>query len=370
MAQNESSRSHAPASASSSQMINAMMQGFGVLKNQLMTNQSVSGKHHFDGTSGEHFTKWLAEMDNLHMALKGDEEQTLWAASQTLKGTALDYFHEVSPSIDSWARFKTLMTQRYHYLDDADTAKQKLQNFVQRPNESIPHYAERLQALSRQAYKEKIDESSVVEAITRTFINGIIDRKLQERIATRRPKSPTEAYHIAMDQIKLMTELATYRDHSKGKPEPMDCNAVTPAPEPPAQNSDLSEVRDLLEVLVRRSDDSFKVRPQVHQSYQQPSAYQSYPPPVNQPPPGQFFQRQPTQPGQQRQNPGNFRQNSRPKPVYQWTSDHRPICYYCGLIGHVQRICLKRQAANNSTQRPQNQQQGRPNRGQSQPGNM
>ena len=194
------------------------------LGNQLTLSQSIGqrAKSQFDGLSSDQFVKWMRTVDNIYLKVDRDGKMTLWAAVQLLRGSALGYYHEIALSLGSWDHLKQLMQTQYHHLDDPDTAKQRIMTLKQRPNEHIPQYTERLKILAKQAYKDKITESNVKETVTKAFINGILDRRLQESIAKKRPRSLTEA--IAMDQTKLQTELSLYTNHSKA--EPMDCSAI------------------------------------------------------------------------------------------------------------------------------------------------
>ena len=324
------------------------------LGNQLTLVHSIGAqrtKSQFDGLSADQFLKWLAEVDNIYLEVDRDDKQTIWAASQLLRGSALEYYHDIATSLGSWEHLKTLMHAHYHHLHDADMAKQKLRTITQRQKETIPQYTDRLKLLAKQAYGTTIDESSVKEIITKAFINGIIHRKLQERVASKRPKTLKEAYDIAMDKTKLMTELALYTDHSKSETEPMDCSAVSD------QKSELSEVKDLLKILVEREDRPVQSQPpqryQVQSLTQPQTSHQNrfsdargdrYPP-----------QRQP-----QRPSPAPARyppQGRPPRNVYQWTPDNRPICFYCGIPGHVHRVCRKKQHASRPPYRPKEQTQ-------------
>ena len=341
-------RMHAPAT------LDTVVESMSALGNQLTLAQTIGrSKNQFDGLSAEKLTKWMAEVDNIFLEVKQDERQTLWAAAQLLTGSALDYYRDVAPSLDSWEHLKTLMIQRYHYLDDSDSAKQKLQQFVQRPSEPIPVYVERLQSLAKQAFGHKLSETNVVETLVRTFIDGILNRKLQEKIATRRPKTLIDAYQIAMDQKKLMTELSLYRDHSKG--EPMDCSAIEQT------QTDVGEVKELLKVLLQNQTSAFQVQPQQTPTYQQgPQGRQQHamghrqgfrqqnkfqPPRRSQPPPRAFPPPNLSRPPPLMQHQNSHQSTPHQNVRFEWTEDRRPICYYCGNAGHMQRICRKKQAA-------------------------
>ena len=127
------------------------------LSSRMTLALSIGQKQKFDGLNGDQFSKWVSAVDLIHMEVDRDDKQTLWAASQLLGGSALDFYQSVASTLESWEHLKRLMKSRYHYLDDSDTAKQKLLTFTQRSNESIPQYAERLQSLARQAHSYKLE---------------------------------------------------------------------------------------------------------------------------------------------------------------------------------------------------------------------
>lgn len=310
---------------------------------QISLPKATGERGQFDGTSPEQFRRWLAEVDNMHVENGGIDKQTIRAASRLLKGSALEYYHEVASSLQSWAHFKKQMNERYKHLDDADLSKQKLMTLTQRNNETIPQYAERLRTVAHQAYRDQLKESNVAAIITKAFINGILDRSLQEKVARRRPKDLNDAQTAAMDELKIITEVSMYTDHSRvDRPEPMDCSVVTS--ESKASASELSEVKELLKVLVERDSaqtqsqpsDSFRVQPQPFQVQPQHVTLYPYaaPPPSVRP----LMSGPPFQQDVHTRNPQ----------AYRWTPDNKPICAYCGIIGHVHRVC-RRKAADRAT---------------------
>ena len=88
------------------------------LGNQLTLVHSIGAqrtKSQFDGLSADQFLKWLAEVDNIYLEVDRDDKQTIWAASQLLRGSALEYYHDVATSLGSWEHLKTLMHAHYHH---------------------------------------------------------------------------------------------------------------------------------------------------------------------------------------------------------------------------------------------------------------
>ena len=313
----------------------------------------------FDGTCPETFRRWTETVDGIYLEVNKNESVTLRSAARLLKGSAHDYFRSIANELTSWDHFKTLMLDKYKYLDDAATAQHQLLKFAQKSKETIPHYLERLQTLAKRAYHGKMDETNVTETITRAFISGILDRKMQGRIARRRPKDVDDAFKYAMDENRLTQELAMLTDHSKAIPEPMDCNAVTT----PQASRELSEVKELLKELVLVQRDQFQVQPQ-------------HAPQTNYPPPHapHTTPRYAPRAGPTRYAPhaGPPRQNGSPHAhqKYQWTADQRPICAFCGFVDHVHRVCRKKAATNGARPPPPPPQgTGRPTDRNQKPGN-
>ena len=267
----------------------------------------------------------------------------------TICSTAHDYFRKVAGELTSWKHFKKLMNDQYEYLDDVNSATNQLLRFAQRPKETIPQYLERLRLLARSAYHNQLDQPAVTHTITQTFIHGLTDKHLQRHVARRKPKDVDAAFRIAMDENRLTREYGIPANSSKSTPEAMDCDAMTPS----QASQELSEVKELLKILARRSE-PFQVQPQ-----QAPQANFSSPPP-------RMTNTSPRYPP--RAMPP---QNQVPNGVqkYQWTPDRKPICAFCGIIGHVHRVCRKKAAANGM--RPPPQGQGMERRGDRnyQPGN-
>ena len=154
-----------------------------------------------------------------------------------------------------------------------------------------------------------------------------------------------------------------YTDHARHRPdaEPMDCSAVTKTSD--QTNSDLTEVKDLLKVLVMKDfqvqpQQSPKTAPQVQppsqqRQYQQQNHYQTPPPQHYRPPPQHtrpYFHTQPPPQTSYRSGPTRgYPPEQRPQPLmsdfrlqpYRWTPDKRPICAFCGKVGHKYRVCRK-----------------------------
>ena len=337
---------------------------------QLVQNKTTG----FDGSNAADFTKWLAEMEGIHKTLGNDENQTLWAASQLLRGPALAYFQKIRNTCTDWATLKGNFLTRYANLNPADKAKRQLKGAVQQKGESPTDFAERISTLAQQAYSDRLQEKEVVETITYAFINGLRDRRLQESVARKQPENIEKAHDFAVNELLLRDHLTQFTDNSRQQPppEPMDCSAVSQNDAIQTHLNHLDQVTKTLanisQVLTYRQNEQqeqqqrqqatgsqptqFQQRPyqpprqpQGNQQYQvQPQVSQQYQPhpsgPPPQRPPGmpQLFRQSP------RQNP-SFGRLPNPSQIYQWTPDHRPICHFCGNVGHIHRVCRKKAAA-------------------------
>ena len=116
----------------SKQILLKIAESVNSLNNGVIVSQTIRNKQtRFDGSNAEDFTKWLAEMDDIHRSLGKDERQTIWAASQLLKGPALTYFQNIRNQCPDWATLKGHLLSRYSNLNPAEKAKRQLKTAVQ-----------------------------------------------------------------------------------------------------------------------------------------------------------------------------------------------------------------------------------------------
>ena len=307
----------------------------------------------FDGSNADIFAKWLQVMDDIHVELDHDDAQTLAAASLTLKGSAFDFYRETKRQVATWTQLKDALITRYAHLNPAPRSKQKIKTALQQANETISDFAERIRTLGHQAYSDRLEEKEVTEILTNAFINGLRDRRLQENVARKMPPTLAEAYKHALHEQQVREHISLFKDNTSA-PEPMDCDVVT---------KDRDELKDKLNQVTEDINNIKQILlTQLAAAQAQNSSTTPTPRPTGQ------FQVQPQvrqhyggRQGNMQGQGGNGqnRTNNRPQSQgYQWTTDNRPICHYCGLAGHVQRACRKRRADYDAGQRHQQQQQG------------
>ena len=333
------------------------------LGNRLTANQTVSNKKTtFDASNADAYLKWMLDMDDIHLTLDQDDNQTLWAASQLLKGPALDYFRETRKTHPTWALFKAAMDARYEYLNPVARSKQKIRNALQHTNESVTDFSERLRTLAKQAFVDRLNEKEVAETLVNAFINGLRYRRLQEKIGRKMPKTLDDAHKLATEEQRVREQLTLYKDNSTA-PEPMDCSAITKDTLEKRLDKVTETLADVCQILManysqqpqqqqqrqqgrpgHQGPPHFQVQPQVNQRYQQP--------PHGRPPPQFQGRHNPQTPRQPQFGQPSHRTNGNAPQDYRWTPD-KPICHYCGNVGHIQRACRKRAAAmSTGTSRP------------------
>ena len=89
-----------PVTVDQGQVLLDIAQSVRSLGNRLTANQTVSNKKAtFDGSNADAYLKWMLDMDDIHLTLNQDDNQTLWAASQLLKGPALDFFRDTPKNL-------------------------------------------------------------------------------------------------------------------------------------------------------------------------------------------------------------------------------------------------------------------------------
>ena len=354
-----------PVTVDQGQVLLDIAQSVRSLGNRLTANQTVSNKKAtFDGSNADAYLKWMLDMDDIHLTLNQDDNQTLWAASQLLKGPALDFFRDTRKTHPTWALFKTAMDARYDHLNPVARSKQKIRNALQHTNESVTDFAERIRTLAKPAFKDRSNEKEVAETLVNAFLNGLRDRRLQEKIGRKMPKTLEEAHRLAIEEQRVREHLTFFKDNSSAAPEPMDCSAVTKDNLEARLDKVTETLADVCQILTAQTQQP--PPPQHHQNRpnqqyqgppQRPSQFQVHPQ-VNQ----RYHQRPPGRPpgmpqqqfqGRQGYHPPRHPQpgrplhgsNSNPPQDYRWTADNKPVCHYCGNIGHVQRACRKRAAA-------------------------
>ena len=141
--------------------------------------------------------------------------------------------------------------------------------------------------LAKQAFVDRLNEEEVAEISVNAFINGLRDRRLQEKIGRKMPKTLEDAHKLATEERRVREHLTLYKDNSTA-PEPMDCSAITKDTLEKRLDKVTETLADVCHILMANSKQPqqqqqrqqgrpghqgpphFQVQPQVNQRYRQP----------------------------------------------------------------------------------------------------
>ncbi len=274
----------------------------------------------FGGESGKKFTEWLRDMERCRVAVTADDERMRALALMTLTGPAAEFVARgirENPDV-TWVALKAEMRGRYSDLADALYARQTLRKVKQKKGESVQNFVERMTALAEEAYPEDdIDDPQIQQQLVEIMVDGIQDDGVAKRLIRSRPDTLANALTIATREQQTTRTFELYR---KSGHEPMEVDAIAP-------DSRLSRIEEQLCHLGRQVEE---VTIAALESQRNRAISRNLP---QGPPPNRPF-------NNQSQGPPA----SQNRPAYQWTSDNRPICYFCNIPGHVQINCRKKQA--------------------------
>ena len=111
-------------------------------------------------------------------------------------------------------RVKAALSKQFAHLYSAARCKKKLKNTFQGNDETLTGFRTRIKNLAQHAYPETVDESSVIEIVKDSFIDGLSDRNVQEKVLNRNPRAIDEAHEYALHALKNRDQLKWYRDNS------------------------------------------------------------------------------------------------------------------------------------------------------------
>lgn len=309
----------------------------------------------FSGTDDHDVEDWLATFEKVSGNNKWDDPSKLQNVSFYLKDVASLWYHNHQSDIPTWSEFK----KRFADVFDRPAlrklrAEQRLRGRAQQQGENFTSYIEDVIDLCKRLNpsmpeQEKIkhvlkgidddafqmllakDPRTVAELTT---LCQSFDELRRQRVLVRRPTTPDDslaALTIGGDHETLLSQIKEYVREEVARQ--ISCLSYLPTPEVPTHNLAPS-LRQVIQEQV---------------SEVLPSA--SQPPPVAAPltyaaaaamPP----RRPPALASQPlRQPPAPF-PGAQQHIVNPWrTTDNRPICYVCGIPGHVARFCRRRFAA-------------------------
>ena len=124
------------------------------------------------------FRDWVKSIDKCHVLLMGgDVETKMMIAYQTSSGVVSDFIHRylntVAVGDRTWDNLYQQLSHRFAEVTDEQHALALLRQLYQRPGESVPMFAERVQALAAEAFPGAMH----VEPVQKQVIGYLIDGK-------------------------------------------------------------------------------------------------------------------------------------------------------------------------------------------------
>ena len=300
----------APAPALALGQPNPIRDGLNDLKLELRAQSLIKQIREFDGESSRKFRDWLREIDRAGTIVNATDERYKSFVLQTLRGNAADFLSRVlrlTPDI-TWARLRESLIQQYSDTGDAHIAKTKLRRLTQRKGETIQNFSERIFALAEEAYAgQPIANPLIQQTLVDVLIEGVENSSISKRLIRERPATLEAALNIAVREQQDAKAFELRRRHE----EPMDVSAVTSA-----NDAKFEMLADAI-IGLKTQIESVMAVTEKGRSPQQPSS-----------------------------NAPAAHASSNDPHKFQWTSDNKPICFYCKKIGHVQRECRKKRFDN------------------------
>ena len=270
----------------------------------------------FSGDSSRRFNAWLRDIETMGLAVEATDSTMRSLAVQSVKGQAAEFIGRLfseSPNIN-WEELKARMRAQFSDEGDREIALQRLRKLKQNKGEAIQSFGERIRRTVIDAYPgQNLQNPIISEVLVTTLIEGVCNDRIAHKLIRSHPDNFDNTMAIAL------REQQTYRLFElRRKEEDMEVAAVAKS------NPGISPTQtEVFEKLVARLESLEK-----RQSWQKPHKPASR---------SRTVLKHETE--HQRNQPNK------------WTDDGRPICNYCGIIGHKWKECRKRKQADT---RPEN----------------
>ena len=251
----------------------------------------------YSGEGSRHFHDWVKDVEKAGIALNADDQRYKSLVLQTLRGPAGDFVTRlirVDPNIP-WPGICQALYDQYSDINDTQLAIQKLRRLTQNAGESIQNFAMRVMVLADDAYAgHDMNNPLIQSALIETLVDGVRDNGVARKLIRENPDKFEKAVAVAEQQ-------ATRAFNIRRREEPMDVNLVS-------QDDSNSEITQRLDKLVDAV--------------------------------GQLLVKDKNS-KKETQNKGKQGGKTR----FKWTEDGKPICHYCGKIGHTQSKCFSKKKA-------------------------
>lgn len=314
----------------------------------------------FSGTDEKDVEDWLESYERASNTNKWDDTQKLNNAMFYLSGVAKLWFRNHEADLRTWARFKTSIADVFGRPGVRKLrAEQRLRSRSQQTGETFTSYIEDIVDLCRRvnptmAEGDKVrhimkgisdDAFHMLLSKSPDTVSQVIelcqsfDELCRQRLLTRRPPVSDESLAsvaVAPDMDSLLCQIKEFVRAEVARQLSLLSSATSPPSSLPAN------LRQVIQEQVCAALPSARDTPPVPTpvAFPEVTAPLSYAEALSRPPPQTFApfpSAVPLRPAP------HFVQPRYPHSSGQWrTPDNRPICFACGLPGHIARFCRRR----------------------------
>ena len=261
----------------------------------------------YSGEGSRHFHDWVKDIEKAGITLNADDQRYKSLVLQTLRGSAGDFVTRlirVQPNI-TWPSIRQALYDQYSDINDTQLAIQKLRRLTQNAGESIQNFAMRIMVLADDTYAGHDTNNPLIQsALIETLVDGVRDNGVARKLIRENPDKFEKAVAVAVAE-----QQATRAYNIRRREQPMDVNLVS-------QEDSNSEITQRLDKLVDAV--------------------------------GQLLVKDKNS-KKETQTKGKQGGKSR----FKWTEDGKPICHYCGKIGHTQSKCFSKRKQKNKSGKTQ-----------------
>lgn len=290
------------------------------IKFELRSQNILKSVKDFDGEGSKRFRDWIKDLERVGTIVNADDDRYKAFALQTLKGSAADFLSRIlklHPRL-TWRELKQILVQQYSDTADSQMAKSKLRRLAQKKGETIQNFAERIFHLADEAYiGHNMSDPLIQNVLVDTLIEGVASDAISRKLIRDRPNSLDNALAIA---IKEQQDAKSFEIRRRIE-EPMEIGMVQTQSRIDTLAQAMASMESKLDSILA-VDNKPQFQPQ-NSSTQYNKVYKP--------------------------------QNRAPQynKVYQWTQDHKPICYFCKKIGHIEKKCRMKRFTQKQNSKPQ-----------------
>lgn len=305
----------------------------------------------FSGSDEYDVEDWLSVYERVSAHNKWDDADKLSYANFYLTGVASVWYHNHESDFRAWSDFKARITQVFGRPAVRKLrAEERLRSRSQQPGENFTKYIEDVVDLCK-----RVDPSMTESDKIRHIMKGIEDDAFQ-MLLSKSPRTVVEVAELCQSYDELRRQRLLTRRSSIHDASVASLGAVT--------NNDhlLGEIKEFIRSEVARQLSLLTAVPgptpslaptlrqmlqeQVSEAIQSPRAAPPSPAPLSyaevaaRPPPSTYSA--PPFAAPPRPPPPVYTTRS-PASTGPWrTPDNRPVCFFCGIPGHVARFCRRR----------------------------